>query len=157
MIILYVHHQESGRCIVSHKVIMFDPLAGYFVGYNYWEERRHENSAPSSHTRSLQNTTGRTFHLLFSSKLFSLIHIVQTAWKLLNILKYTQYFDANWVVLQWWHSGNHPWFVAFVLQGKNLQGLKFNLTMYWNLMPKTGALLTDKVVISGFQLPEQYS
>jgi len=46
---------------------------------------------------------------------------------------------------------------TYSFQGKHLQGLKFNLTMYWNLMPLTGALLTDKVVISGFQLPEQYS
>ena len=57
-----------------------------------FEHRRHGNSAPSSHTRSL--------HLVFSSKLFAPIHIVQAAWKLLNILKYNQYFVANCIVLQ---------------------------------------------------------
>ncbi|KAH9549992.1 hypothetical protein CY35_10G049200 [Sphagnum magellanicum] len=45
---------------------------------------------------------------------------------------------------------------SFVDQGNNLRGLDFNLTMYWNVMPLTGALYTGKFVVPGFKLPQQY-
>ncbi|KAH8949821.1 hypothetical protein BDL97_10G051500 [Sphagnum fallax] len=45
---------------------------------------------------------------------------------------------------------------SFVDQGNNLRGLDFNLTMYWNVMPLTGAMYTGKFVVPGFKLPQQY-
>ena len=42
-------------------------------------------------------------------------------------------------------------------QGKDLQGLEFNLTMYWNVMPFTGIFHTNKVIVPGFQLPQRNS
>ncbi|KAH9540284.1 hypothetical protein CY35_15G104100 [Sphagnum magellanicum] len=45
---------------------------------------------------------------------------------------------------------------SFVDQGNNLRGLNFNLTMYWNVMPLTGAMYTGKTVVPGLRLPQQY-
>ncbi|KAL6579473.1 hypothetical protein OROMI_009689 [Orobanche minor] len=44
----------------------------------------------------------------------------------------------------------------FIDQGSNLRGKDFNLTMHWHVMPKTGKMLADNLVISGFRLPEAY-
>ncbi|XP_047338470.1 signal peptidase complex subunit 3A-like [Impatiens glandulifera] len=42
-------------------------------------------------------------------------------------------------------------------QGSNLRGKDFNLTLYWHIMPKIGKMLEDKIVLTGFSLPKQYS
>ncbi|KAK6146616.1 hypothetical protein DH2020_020485 [Rehmannia glutinosa] len=44
----------------------------------------------------------------------------------------------------------------FIDQGSNLRGKDFNLTMHWHVMPKTGKMFADNLVISGFRLPEAY-
>ncbi|KAM7272581.1 hypothetical protein ACFE04_027244 [Oxalis oulophora] len=44
----------------------------------------------------------------------------------------------------------------FVDQGNNLRGKKFNLTLHWHVMPKTGKMFADKIVMSGYRLPQQY-
>ncbi|THG04599.1 hypothetical protein TEA_004677 [Camellia sinensis var. sinensis] len=44
----------------------------------------------------------------------------------------------------------------FTDQGSNLQGKKFNLTLHWHVMPKTGKMFADKIVMSGFSLPVEY-
>nr|CAB3454195.1 unnamed protein product [Digitaria exilis] len=41
-------------------------------------------------------------------------------------------------------------------QGSNLKGKEFNLTMHWHIMPKTGKMFADKIVMTGYRLPEQY-
>ncbi|EMS53558.1 Signal peptidase complex subunit 3B [Triticum urartu] len=41
-------------------------------------------------------------------------------------------------------------------EGSNLKGRDFNLTMHWHIMPKTGKMFADKIVMTGYQLPEQY-
>nr|PNR61891.1 hypothetical protein PHYPA_000315 [Physcomitrium patens] len=38
------------------------------------------------------------------------------------------------------------------MQGKDLKGRHFNLTLYWNVMPVTGVLTAHKVIVPGFQL-----
>ncbi|CAM6097020.1 unnamed protein product [Calypogeia fissa] len=45
----------------------------------------------------------------------------------------------------------------FVDQGSHLRGTEFNLTMYWNVMPLTGRMYTEKRVVTGFQLPQDYT
>ncbi|PWA34795.1 Signal peptidase 22kDa subunit [Artemisia annua] len=44
----------------------------------------------------------------------------------------------------------------FVDQGSNLRGRDFNLTLHWHVMPKTGKMFADKLVLPGFRLPEFY-
>ncbi|KAM7280168.1 hypothetical protein ACFE04_007302 [Oxalis oulophora] len=44
----------------------------------------------------------------------------------------------------------------FVDQGTNLLGKKFNLTLHWHIMPKTGKMFADKIVMSGYRLPKEY-
>ncbi|KAL8162664.1 hypothetical protein V2J09_014153 [Rumex salicifolius] len=44
----------------------------------------------------------------------------------------------------------------FIDQGTNLRGKEFNLTMHWHVMPKTGKMLADKIVMPGYRLPDQY-
>ncbi|XP_021743380.1 signal peptidase complex subunit 3B-like [Chenopodium quinoa] len=44
----------------------------------------------------------------------------------------------------------------FTDQGSNLRGKEFNLTLHWHVMPKTGKMFADKIVLSGHRLPEQY-
>ncbi|CAM8936132.1 unnamed protein product [Rhodiola kirilowii] len=44
----------------------------------------------------------------------------------------------------------------FVDQGSNLRGKPFNLTLHWHVMPKTGKMFADKIVTSGFKLPDEY-
>lgn len=41
-------------------------------------------------------------------------------------------------------------------QGNHLRGMSFNLTLYWNAMPTTGALHMGKQVFTGFRLPAEY-
>ncbi|PIA24983.1 hypothetical protein AQUCO_13500004v1 [Aquilegia coerulea] len=41
-------------------------------------------------------------------------------------------------------------------QGSNLRGKEFNLTLHWHVMPKTGKMFADKIVMTGYQLPENY-
>ncbi|OAY42248.1 signal peptidase complex subunit 3B [Manihot esculenta] len=41
-------------------------------------------------------------------------------------------------------------------QGSNLRGKEFNLTLHWHVMPKTGKMFADKIVMSGYRLPEDY-
>lgn len=47
-------------------------------------------------------------------------------------------------------------FIFISLQGSNLKGKEFNLTMHWHIMPKTGKMFADKIVMTGYRLPEQY-
>ncbi|GAB2222103.1 hypothetical protein Droror1_Dr00013304 [Drosera rotundifolia] len=44
----------------------------------------------------------------------------------------------------------------FTDQGSNLRGKEFNLTMHWHVMPKTGKMFADKMVITGYVLPKEY-
>ncbi|KAL8545611.1 hypothetical protein ACS0TY_005659 [Phlomoides rotata] len=53
----------------------------------------------------------------------------------------------------WIHTSNK---YHFVDQGSNLRGKDFNLTLHWHVMPKTGKMFADKIVMSGFQLPQSY-
>ncbi|KAF9605544.1 hypothetical protein IFM89_017563, partial [Coptis chinensis] len=41
-------------------------------------------------------------------------------------------------------------------QGSNLRGKEFNLTLHWHVMPKTGKMFADKIVMSGYLLTEKY-
>ncbi|KHG08485.1 hypothetical protein F383_01615 [Gossypium arboreum] len=53
----------------------------------------------------------------------------------------------------WIRSSNK---YRFVDHGKNLRGKEFNLTLHWHVMPKTGKMFADKIVMSGYSLPEEY-
>ncbi|PWA55524.1 signal peptidase subunit [Artemisia annua] len=44
----------------------------------------------------------------------------------------------------------------FVDQGSNLRQRDFNLTLHWHVMPKTGKMFADKIVMTGFRLPQSY-
>ncbi|KAL3635862.1 hypothetical protein CASFOL_020409 [Castilleja foliolosa] len=44
----------------------------------------------------------------------------------------------------------------FIDQGSNLRGNGFNITMHWHVMPKTGKMFADNLVVSGYRLPEAY-
>ncbi|KMZ67715.1 Signal peptidase complex subunit 3B [Zostera marina] len=44
----------------------------------------------------------------------------------------------------------------FIDQGSNLVGKDFNLTLHWHVMPKTGKMFADKIVIPGYRLPNDY-
>ncbi|KAL7003045.1 hypothetical protein U1Q18_004203 [Sarracenia purpurea var. burkii] len=44
----------------------------------------------------------------------------------------------------------------FTDQGSNLRDKEYNLTLHWHVMPKTGKMLADKLVMTGFRLPEEY-
>ncbi|XP_057497323.1 signal peptidase complex subunit 3B-like [Actinidia eriantha] len=44
----------------------------------------------------------------------------------------------------------------FTDQGSNLRGKQYNLTLHWHVMPKTGKMFADKIVMTGFHLPEEY-
>ncbi|KAF7144112.1 hypothetical protein RHSIM_Rhsim05G0143600 [Rhododendron simsii] len=44
----------------------------------------------------------------------------------------------------------------FTDQGTNLRGKEYNLTLHWHVMPKTGKMFADKIVMTGFRLPEEY-
>ncbi|CAN7045487.1 signal peptidase complex subunit 3B [Brassica rapa] len=44
----------------------------------------------------------------------------------------------------------------FIDQGHNLRGKDFNLTLHWHVMPKTGKMFADKIVMSGYRLPNAY-
>ncbi|KAK4282821.1 hypothetical protein QN277_014150 [Acacia crassicarpa] len=41
-------------------------------------------------------------------------------------------------------------------QGSNFRGKEFNLTLHWHVMPKTGKMFADKIVIPGYQMPKEY-
>ncbi|KAJ7543065.1 hypothetical protein O6H91_09G023800 [Diphasiastrum complanatum] len=73
-----------------------------------------------------------------------------------NVVNQVSLWDAILV------SKNHAKFsiktrnkYSFVDQGNNLRGSDFNLTMYWHVMPLTGAMYTEKQVFSGFRLPTE--
>ncbi|KAF5199841.1 Signal peptidase complex subunit 3b [Thalictrum thalictroides] len=53
----------------------------------------------------------------------------------------------------WIHTTNK---YRFADQGSNLRGKEFNLTLHWHVMPKTGKMSADKIVMTGYQLPENY-
>ncbi|KAK9146744.1 hypothetical protein Sjap_006647 [Stephania japonica] len=53
----------------------------------------------------------------------------------------------------WIHTTNKYYFTD---QGSNLRGKEFNLTLHWHVMPKTGKMFADKIVMSGYHLPEEY-
>ncbi|XP_076883770.1 signal peptidase complex subunit 3A-like [Bidens hawaiensis] len=44
----------------------------------------------------------------------------------------------------------------FIDQGSNLRGRDFNMTLHWHVMPKTGKMFADKLVLPGFRLPKSY-
>jgi len=41
-------------------------------------------------------------------------------------------------------------------QGSNLLGKTLNLTLHWHVMPKTGKMFADKIVMRGYSLPREY-
>jgi signal peptidase complex subunit 3 len=51
---------------------------------------------------------------------------------------------------------NTFFFPSLFEQGSNLRGKEFNLTLHWHVMPKTGKMFADKIVIPGYRLPEEY-
>uniref|UniRef100_A0A7N2R0L9 Signal peptidase complex subunit 3 n=1 Tax=Quercus lobata TaxID=97700 RepID=A0A7N2R0L9_QUELO len=53
----------------------------------------------------------------------------------------------------WTHTSNK---YRFIDQGSNLRGKEFNLTLHWHVMPKTGKMFADKLVMSGYHLPKEY-
>ncbi|KAE8076979.1 hypothetical protein FH972_015593 [Carpinus fangiana] len=53
----------------------------------------------------------------------------------------------------WIHATNK---YRFADQGSNLRGKEFNLTLHWHVMPKTGRMFADKIVMTGYRLPEEY-
>ncbi|KAI4318149.1 hypothetical protein L6164_025953 [Bauhinia variegata] len=44
----------------------------------------------------------------------------------------------------------------FIDQGSNLLGKEFNLTLHWHVMPKTGKMFADRMVMPGYRLPQDY-
>ncbi|GAB2227790.1 hypothetical protein Drorol1_Dr00009617 [Drosera rotundifolia] len=44
----------------------------------------------------------------------------------------------------------------FTDQGSNLRGKELNLTLHWHVMPKTGKMIADKIVMTGYVLPQEY-
>ncbi|XP_059652510.1 signal peptidase complex subunit 3B-like [Cornus florida] len=54
----------------------------------------------------------------------------------------------------WIHTPNK---YRFTDQGSNLRGKDFNLTLHWHVMPKTGKMFSDKIVMTGYELPTKYS
>ncbi|XP_058084328.1 signal peptidase complex subunit 3B-like isoform X4 [Magnolia sinica] len=69
--------------------------------------------------------------------------------------------------LQWMFTWNTKQVFVFVAaeyetpqnslnQGSNLRGKDFNLTLHWHVMPKTGKMSADKIVMAGYHLPEEY-
>ncbi|KAI6692474.1 hypothetical protein NL676_020184 [Syzygium grande] len=42
-------------------------------------------------------------------------------------------------------------------QGDNLRGKEFNLTLHWHVMPKTGKMFADKIVMSGLEFARKRS
>ncbi|CAA7405968.1 unnamed protein product [Spirodela intermedia] len=44
----------------------------------------------------------------------------------------------------------------FIDQGSNLRGKDVNLTLHWHVMPKTGKMFADRIVMAGYRLPEEY-
>ncbi|KAG6646554.1 hypothetical protein I3843_07G014800 [Carya illinoinensis] len=53
----------------------------------------------------------------------------------------------------WIHTSNK---YRFIDQGSNLRGKEFNMTLHWHVMPKTGKMSADKIVMSGYRLPDEY-
>ncbi|XP_062178307.1 signal peptidase complex subunit 3B [Alnus glutinosa] len=53
----------------------------------------------------------------------------------------------------WIHTSNK---YRFIDQGSNLRGKEFNLTLHWHVMPKTGKMFADQIVLPGYRLPEEY-
>ncbi|RZC55382.1 hypothetical protein C5167_014238 [Papaver somniferum] len=53
----------------------------------------------------------------------------------------------------WMHTTNK---YRFTDQGSNLRGKDFNLTLHWHVMPKTGKMFEDKIVMTGYRLPQEY-
>ncbi|CAL9076891.1 unnamed protein product [Musa acuminata var. zebrina] len=53
----------------------------------------------------------------------------------------------------WIHTTNK---YRFTDQGNNLRGKDFNLTLHWHIMPKTGKMFANKIVMTGYSLPEEY-
>ncbi|CBI26191.3 hypothetical protein VitviT2T_006454 [Vitis vinifera] len=41
-------------------------------------------------------------------------------------------------------------------QGNNLRGREFNLTLHWHVMPRTGKMFADKIVMTGYRMPHEY-
>lgn len=46
--------------------------------------------------------------------------------------------------------------LVLLFQGSNLRGKEFNLTLHWHVMPKTGKMFADKIVMTGYRMPEEY-
>ncbi|XP_042375821.1 signal peptidase complex subunit 3B-like isoform X3 [Zingiber officinale] len=53
----------------------------------------------------------------------------------------------------WIHTTNK---YHFTDQGNNLRGKDYNLTLHWHIMPKTGKMFADKIVMTGYSLSENY-
>ncbi|XP_057427748.1 signal peptidase complex subunit 3B-like [Lotus japonicus] len=53
----------------------------------------------------------------------------------------------------WIHTSNK---YRFIDQGSNLRSKEFNLTMHWHVMPKTGKMSANKIVMPGYRLPDEY-
>ncbi|XP_042434277.1 signal peptidase complex subunit 3B-like [Zingiber officinale] len=53
----------------------------------------------------------------------------------------------------WIHTTNK---YRFTDQGNNLRGKDYNMTLHWHIMPKTGKMFADKIVMTGYYLPQDY-
>ncbi|KAL5712637.1 hypothetical protein ACHQM5_014788 [Ranunculus cassubicifolius] len=45
----------------------------------------------------------------------------------------------------------------FIDQGRNLRGRDFNMTLHWHVMLKTGKMSADKIVMTAYTLPKNYT
>ncbi|KAG6475861.1 hypothetical protein ZIOFF_065091 [Zingiber officinale] len=47
-------------------------------------------------------------------------------------------------------------FLLVLAIGNNLRGKDYNMTLHWHIMPKTGKMFADKIVMTGYYLPQDY-
>ncbi|MFS8034733.1 putative signal peptidase complex subunit 3 [Helianthus anomalus] len=61
-------------------------------------------------------------------------------------------------MVSWWFifSFSNFLFSLYIIMGSNLRGRDFNMTLHWHVMPKTGKMFADKLVLPGYRLPESY-
>ncbi|MFQ6638863.1 hypothetical protein Gotur_014899 [Gossypium turneri] len=95
------------------------------------------------------------YHLLVDPQLFIFVAAEYETPK--NSLNQVSLWDAIIPAKEhakfWIHTSNK---YRFVDQGNNLRGKKFNLTLHWHVMPKTGKMFADKIVMAGYSFPEEY-
>jgi len=87
---------------------------------------------------------------LKSMRSFWFTHQINTV----SLIRYTSRKSVKYELLQISLGLNFAFFIC--VQGTNLRGREFNLTLHWHVMPKTGKMLADKIVMPGYRLPREY-